>query len=353
MTRNDVKNNRNPIEDLLKGIAVVLMILVHIVEKFGTISVQQSSAGKLIFLLGGPPVAPIFMIIMGYFVAASKKTTSQLILRGIKIFFIGMFLNVFINTNLFISINEGVFDLNPLPYLFGVDILHFAGISTIIIALLKSAFNKNIYLPIILIVISGLISTYLLRYIPENDFLKYITAFIIGNADWSYFPLFPWLAYPLMGFFLNRLSPNFKNQLLKKNAFVISIILVVFIFCYFTFNYAINISSELPKYYHHDLLFICWVLIFTIGYGLLMIKINLKFFSTNMFKALNWIGQNVTIIYILQWIIIGNKATDIYQNIDSPLKLTYYFLIIVLSSIALAFLFLKIKENHKSLQKNI
>ncbi len=345
--------NRNSITDLLKGIAVILMILVHIVEKFGTTTIQQSTTGKLLLFLGGPPVAPVFMIIMGYFAAVSIKTTSQLIGRGVKIFLLGMLLNVAININLFISINKGIFVLDPLPYLFGVDILHLAGLSTIIIAILKNSFKKNLYFPFVLIAISGLASKYLLQYIPENSFLIYITTFIYGNAQWSYFPMFPWLAYPLAGFILYQLQPKLNIQLLINNNLVIPLIVGVFIFFFFTFNYAINIASDLPKYYHHDLLFVCWLLIFTLGYGLVMFKINEKFKETNFCKATNWIGQNVTIIYIVQWIIIGNKTTEIYQTINSPFKLIYYFLTVLLSSISLTYFLLKIKENHQSLQKNI
>lgn len=345
--------NRNSLTDLLKGIAVIYMILVHIVEKFGTTTIQQSTTGKLLLFLGGPPVAPVFMIIMGYFIAVSKKTTSQLIVRGVKIFLLGMLLNVAINTNLFISINKGIFILDPLPYLFGVDILHLAGLSTIIIAILKNSLKNNPYLPFVLIAISGLASKYLQQYIPENNFLKYITAFIYGNAQWSYFPMFPWLAYPLTGFILYQLQPKLNIQLLINNNLVIPLMVGVFIFCFFTFNYSINIASDLPKYYHHDLLFVCWLLIFMLGYGLAMFTINEKFKESNLCKATKWIGQNVTIIYIVQWIIIGNKTTEIYQTIKSPFKLTYYFMMIFLCSIALTYLFLKIKENHKVLQKNI
>ena len=39
---------RTQLADLLKGIAVVLMIQVHIIEKFAVVSIYESNVGKLL-----------------------------------------------------------------------------------------------------------------------------------------------------------------------------------------------------------------------------------------------------------------------------------------------------------------
>src|ERR1035437_8992996 len=135
---------RTQTADLLKGIAVLLMIQVHIIELFASEGIYNSSIGKVLLFLGGPPVAPVFMLIFGYFIAASKKTSGQLIVRGLKIIGLGMLLNFALNSNLIISVSKGLLKIDLLPYIFGVDILQFAGISIIIIAIFKKAIGKSV-----------------------------------------------------------------------------------------------------------------------------------------------------------------------------------------------------------------
>ncbi len=53
--------------DLLKGVAVLLMIQVHIIELFADNVISTSQVGKVLMYLGGAPVAPVF---------ASRNTTA-------------------------------------------------------------------------------------------------------------------------------------------------------------------------------------------------------------------------------------------------------------------------------------
>jgi len=71
-------------------IAVFLIVPIHIMEKFIDYSGRESLFGKILLVLGGPVAVPLFMIIMGYFVAMSKKSTAQNILRGVLIFILGI-----------------------------------------------------------------------------------------------------------------------------------------------------------------------------------------------------------------------------------------------------------------------
>lgn len=66
--------NRNCAADLLKGTAVVLMIQVHIVELFAQPSVLENWIGRASLFLGGPPVAPVLIAVMGYFAGRPCKS---------------------------------------------------------------------------------------------------------------------------------------------------------------------------------------------------------------------------------------------------------------------------------------
>jgi uncharacterized membrane protein len=343
-------NNRTQIADLLKGIAVVLMIQVHIIEKFAAESVYNSNTGRVLLYLGGPSVAPVFMAIMGYFIAESVKTTRQLMLRGFQLFMAGMLLNIALNTNLFIAISKGIYVLNPLPYLLGVDILHFAGIAFIIIAALKPYLEKHLLITTGCIIIAALAGQILSGYVPENPVALYTSAFFYGSTSWSYFPLFPWLAYPLAGIAFHLINHRFNPRPIytKNNKFLIAGSLLVF-FAY-TLNYAVTVASNLPGYYHHNALFCCWILVFLAGHTFFANELNHFMGNSSLFKLLRWMGREVTSIYIIQWIIIGNLSTEIYRTVNRFSTLLLWFVAILTVSCLLAFLLRKIKENHQQLQ---
>ena len=71
-----LNSNRNQTADLLKGLAVIFMIQVHLIELFARQDIFSSNIGSVLLFFGGPPAAPIFMAVMGYYIAQSKKTIS-------------------------------------------------------------------------------------------------------------------------------------------------------------------------------------------------------------------------------------------------------------------------------------
>jgi uncharacterized membrane protein len=263
---------RNQTADLLKGVAVLLMMQVHIIELFAINNIYDSDLGKVLLFLGGSPVAPVFAIILGYFIAASTRSCKQLILRGVKIFCLGMFLNIALNLNLILSVRKGLFQIDLLPYIFGVDILQFAGISIIIIAFLKRVFEKNLIILIICIVVSAFAGNFLLHFIPDNLTLKYISALFYGSGKWSYFPLFPWIAYPLTGIAFYEIKQRYDLRVLSVTKTKIVLGILFLLFGMFTIHYAVSISSDLASYYHHGILFFLWVILFLSFYCFLSMK---------------------------------------------------------------------------------
>ena len=138
-----IPHERDITADLLKGWAVVFMIQVHIVELFALQEIYESTLGSLLLFIGGPPAAPVFMAVMGYYIAKGNKSTLANIVRGAKLIGLGFILNVALNAHLLIKIYSGTIVINPGPYLFGADILILAGLSIIILTLLIKVFPKN------------------------------------------------------------------------------------------------------------------------------------------------------------------------------------------------------------------
>ncbi len=343
---NDL-TNRNSLADLLKGLAVVTMIQVHIVENFIADPFIESHVGKILLFLGGPPAAPIFMAVMGYFIAKSQKNQMQLIKRGIVLFSAGILLNFGLNLNLLRWIGEGRIDLNPFHYIFGVDILPLAGLSIIIISFIKK-YNLSVGIVSVIILFISSSTVYLPTiYYPEAGFMQYFVAFFWGNYDWSYFPVFPWLTYPLLGYLFFQLS-RWHRRFIENRSYLIVALLSIFLLLAITFEYALNIASDLKQYYHHEILFFLWSTLFIIFISVILSEIDVKAGNSFLLLYLKWLGKNVTAIYVFQWLIIGNIATEIYKT-QNEKYIVIWFLGVLLGSSILTFLWMKyIKSKHAS-----
>jgi hypothetical protein len=327
--------------DLLKGIAVLLMMQVHILELFATETIRASHAGKILMFLGGPPVAPVFMIILGFF-AGQHKSEKQLCLRGLKLFLLGMFLNVVMNLNLIVSSMRGTLKVDLFPYLFGVDILHLAGLSLIFIGLTKKILERSITITLVFSLLIAASGTIHFLFFNNTIFATYLISYLQGVSAWSYFPLLPWLAYPLAGFIISRLFQKGSEISDPDTKAKLALFLGFSVFLALSLKYAVRVSADLSRYYHHGIIFFLWALVFLGGYAFTMKEINDRFSELLIIRYLKWLGRYVTVAYVIQWILIGNIATEIYQTVSSPLYLSLWWIAVLVLTTFLAVLYERI-----------
>ncbi|OGU74792.1 MAG: hypothetical protein A2V93_00855 [Ignavibacteria bacterium RBG_16_34_14] len=304
---------RNRTADLAKGLAIVFMVQVHVIELFAEQEIFKSAVGKISLFVGGPSCAPVFMAVMGYFVYLSKKSWAENSKRGLTLIIGGLILNIGLNLHLLIRIYNGELDINPWHYVFGADILPLAGLSVIALAFLKKIFNKNL-IPYIVAIPLILFLSHLLPDLSNNPEspLTYIQAFFYGRVEWSYFPFFPWFIYPLAGFIFSIISKEysyFLNSKLKITVIIISGIIILF-----TLEYGLNISHDLQSYYHHNEVFVLWVFAFLVIWIFCLNFLLQKAGNNILWKYLTWLGKNVTAVYVFQWLVIGNIATSVYKT---------------------------------------
>ena len=316
--------------DLLKGIAILFMIQVHLMELFARPAIFSSGFGKLSLFLGGAPAAPIFMMIMGYFIAQSSMSRAKTIQRGIQLIIWGMLLNIGLNLNLIYHVLFLEWDFNIWQYIFGVDILQLAGLSIIIIAILPKIIKTRWYLMVVLILSTFILSSFIDAANIPNGW-NYFTAYFIGGTDWSYFPLLPWLAYPLSGYAFLRLETFFLTWSWHIY-FKVFVALVFLLFMGLSWNYASSISYDLKEYYHHGLGFYLWTITFSLLWAGFFGIFSTQISKTKAGQYLIYIGNNITNIYVFQWLIIGNLATIWYQQKDEQDLILSFILITTLSS---------------------
>ena len=189
----------------------------------------------------------------------------------------------------------------------------------------------------------------MLQFTSDSSFIKYISSFFYGSTTWSYFPLFPWLAYPLAGLAFYQLKEKIKLNRLQNGAVRMLTLIVFLFFMASTIFYAVSVSSDLQAYYHHGILFVVWTLFFLGFYSYFVNKINNVFGQNILLRYVKWLGQHVTIIYVLQWVMIGNMATSIYKTVASPLYLAISFIVVVIASSTLCFVYLKIRNRNTTI----
>jgi len=182
--------------DMLRGLAIILMIFGHLLwdlDYFGLMTINGGIYSAL-----QRSVQPMFFILVGISLVVSKKKIENLksndenkyykrhILRGSKIFGIGMILTLL--TLIFIP---------ETPIYFGV--LHCIGLSVILSAPFLKFRKFNLLFAFLILFASLVISVYNLENPTIFHLILGIHQTDIWNYTVDYFPLLPWFGICLLG----------------------------------------------------------------------------------------------------------------------------------------------------------
>lgn len=89
------------------------------------------------FVFGNYTCCSDILILMGYYLAKSSLTSKQEIVRAIKLFLLGLTLNILMNFSLLLKFISCEVQIDPFQYILGADILLFASLSILLIAFIK------------------------------------------------------------------------------------------------------------------------------------------------------------------------------------------------------------------------
>jgi len=336
--------DRDLLPDFLKGIAVIFMIQVHIAELFLYNGFEYTYGGMISLFLGGPPAAPLFMMVMGFYAGRSKRPSGYFFRRGLLLIVGGILLNIALNFHLLIKISSGQILLDPYSYIFGADILPLAGFSLITIGVLRY-FPRGIrmLIPFLILPVFYAASAIENTNCVEGEISSYLSAFFAGKCYWSYFPYFPWVIYPLMGFFVGQFRGNLDLFMTGQKYFKLLLLLLTsFVLIYLSPSVWSKLV-ELDSYYYHSLLPGLWIFSFLFIFIGIINKILNKIKPGKTVKFISWLGQNVTTVYVIQWVIIGNTATAIFRTQNEG-EGAISFLIILLITVVFTGTYLALKK---------
>jgi uncharacterized membrane protein len=217
--------------DIIRGLALLFMVVEHVFSLFSDQQVQLSPLGSLAAILGSWPAAPVFLFLLGVHLAYSRKQSArQLMVRGLQLLALGYLLSALrfflplIVGSTYLGIDPALvaYSWKPTEYLYAFDILHLAGLSLLALSAFKSAkLSSKYYL------FAGLAASLLS---PLVWFFAggsvWLTPFS-GNAQNIIFPVFSWIFYPLCGaYFGERFKRSVNKELFYKRLLPVATSLV-------------------------------------------------------------------------------------------------------------------------------
>lgn len=305
--------------DLARGLAVFFMILVHVLETYGTEDLYETIIGEAVEFLGGAPAAPVFMFLMGFFlIYPSDKGLKVNVIRGLKLMALGYLLS-FLRYNfpeaLGITDYGGGFEL--FSFVWEVDILQFAGIAMILLALIRHylPWPRTWFLLAALVVVSSPLLWGIDSGISAVDWLL---GLLWGTYEEVWFPVFPWLAFPLLGMVFRHFVETEDGQLRMDRRIVILGLAVLIAGLMLTY---MNPEYHLGDYYRSGPGGIAWMCGFVVVWLFLCETAVRKIPDNRVFRLLYYWSKHVTTVYFVQWIIIG-WGVAIFPYMEQSLLIT-------------------------------
>lgn len=306
-------NTKRQLElDIAKGLAIIFMVWVHVNEYYQGTLYHGGTYNRIVEFLGSPPAAPVFMILLGTGAVYSRSSTpKKLAVRGMKLLFGGYLFSFFRDAIpyalLYVREEDKALITEGLDLLWGVDILQFAGLALMFLALIKKFRLSN---KVLFIIWCAFASIHLV--VRDITFSSTIAnrffGLFWGTNSYSWFPFLNWITFPMVGYvfgtFLIRCT---DKKVFYKTIFIWSSAISVPLWIYsYINNIQFGAFGELwqDAYYHHDIIGTMVLLSFALFW------MSLVFFVTPyvpelLQKAFSRWSKHTTKIYCVSYIILG------------------------------------------------
>lgn len=310
--------------DAGRGLAVLLMVLVHTLWMYADHSTQtQSWLGTVVHVIGKGSAA--FLICMGVsLVMARNQSASYRALRGLFILTLGFMLNSLkfvlpfaagVMPEAFVQAYgwQGPLSLAQYQYLLLTgDILQLAGISLLLLALAHPLLTKKRY-----ILALGLMLAVCAKLFAGAQLgiagIDYLLRLLFSDSWQVYFPVFPWMSFILFGMFMGKLINEYgpgARILARLPLLAVPLLIVGGTLCYADFAYHFGDFFHLGPGGVFYLLGINLLLLWAIH--------SLLKKPTSVTRLLNYCSRRVTSLYIIQWTLIcWGMALVGYQTLNS------------------------------------
>lgn len=338
---SDLANRGRQIElDFAKGLAILFMLLGHSFQEFTAWPLQPNISTFVISFLGGPPGAPVFMFALGVGIVYSRKSSPKNLLpRGIRLIILGLVLNLFRDFlpeyTMYIRTGEASHIYSGIDYLFGIDILPFAGLVFLFFAAAAKLKFKNAHYAIAAVLFAGinLLVSGTTSGIPA---VNTALGLLWGTNEYTWFPFLTWIPFPIFGYlfgqFLIRCADKkrFYKTVLYSAFPVLCLFLVYSIVARVDFGAADGFFQE--PYYHHSLIGNIVIISFVCCWTSVLYFLSQHIPDIVLRTFSRW-SRNITTFYCVHWIIIGWSLVVIELPLPLPWILLYFVALVIVSDI--------------------
>lgn len=305
--------DRSRTSDFIKGVAIIAMVQVILMEAFARQPVMDSLIGKISLFLGGPTTAPVFLSVMGYYIAHQKHNFRYNVDRGFRLILIGILLNIGESAMLWLQPQHTLALSDFFHFLMGVDILIMAGLSLLIMSVLIALFRGIVPVFLFLIFVVLLIP-YVLPSVVQTHPHSLLLPFLYGKYTNSYFPLLPWFAYVLAGYLFYLFKKYFVSDEFKHSQTVKIVLLVLSgVLLLTTAPFGFDVSIQRILYSHHGILFFLFCVNF-VFWWLLSARAIVYLVNNRITQYVAWLGKNVTAFYVFFMLLVGNLSVFFHKT---------------------------------------
>jgi len=299
--------------DIMKTIALVLMACIHTFnvisgfELYGESFPLKSLSTQMGFIYQIVP--GVFMFCMGAGLVLTKKQTPKaLAFRGLKLLLIGLILNI---VRGFVYIILGVladpsFYIQFWYWIWGSDILFFAGMYFLIFALFRKLNLGDIWIGVIAVAML-VVSHIIMPVKVENATLVQVFGNFVYVDEDSCFPLLSWTVFPTVGYLFMKylLSATKKVRYILtvtlSSAFVLAVTVVTLIL---TDNMKSRYYLWGEEGFMMDILSALISLCVALTYAGIMYLITSKIKSNCFTSLIGKISARINTIYFIHWVFV-------------------------------------------------
>jgi len=338
---------RSRTSDFIKGVAIFSMVQVILMEVFAQPHIVSGIVGKVSLFLGGPPAAPVFLTVMGYYIAHNKHTFRHNIDRGLRLILIGILLNIGESMAMWMQPGHVLAASDFFHFLMGADILIVAGLSLLIMAVLIAIFEGIVPVFLFLIPVVLLIQ-YVLPPVAQTHPNSIWLPFLYGKYPASYFPIIPWFAYVLAGYSFFQFKRYFVSDQLKHSQTAKIILLVLSgVILLTTAPFGFNVSIKRILFSHHGILFFLFCVNY-VFWWLLSARAIVGRVDNRITRYVEWLGKNVTAFYVFFMLVVGNLSVVLYKK-EGYAELILWFIGLMLVTSLLVLLWRRLNRHQKIL----
>ncbi len=314
------KRLRIPELDMMKTTAVISMVFVHVLEMSSALDTSAPAAhgiAAVIEFFGCVPSAGVFMFIMGWGAALSRKVGYktyldrflQLSLLGVAVNFFQQLVPMLLAPEVFGKAEDSLYTL------IAVDIYPFAALATLYFALMQKLNRRSkaavIFTAALAAVCMGLNAALGCEtFTTGNDWLDTLMGLLIRENEYSYFPFISWIIFPAAGYFAaflyQKLAADKRLHLYCLGTGVGLILVSELLMEVFSVRDVIIrhvYPAEEAYYAMHP---VCGIG----ALGMILAEFALASFIPRRLKErlspfFVFVSKNVMFIYVAQWILIG------------------------------------------------